>query len=872
LDQDIFQINRSLCSEEKLALLSFIAREFNLEQLVTLAGSNFRLIAEFTYDKLVLNQTNADLIYCDFSDVSELETISVANLIKLLSKKGIICIEGLDNTKKLGQYFQDSFQPLLEVNGFSIFGRLNGERAISSMSYQVDLFRRKYYFENERKKRLQKSGNLPLVTVIILTYCHEQFIVECLNSVFSQQGNFRMRVIIIDDASLDQNVQVIRNNIAHRSNESMQIEFIENSQNCGVVKNLASSIRLAAGCDYLTFCEGDDFWSSESRIQKHIDFLLDNPKCVMSFNNIEMCSSDGGSRQIYEEQATQPLEFMSGNDLAANNLIGNFTACFYDGILARVMPEKLFEMYTVDWMLNLYCSQFGGICHLREPLSVYRQHEGGEWSSLKESNKALKLQSLIDEYNIFLDFQYNEGFEKYKRVILEWMFHRHPGKIEKFDLMILDDVFPTKYSGFRYAEFTGYLEHFPKSIALLSGATLPFLGEEPLNILVRKYQLRYPRLGNQLLNTSPFPVQFCKLLYVNFLNNAFALLPIAEEARVPFVFTLYPGGGFVLNNPDCDRKLRRIFDSPSFLKVIVTQQITYNYLVDHCLFPADKVEFIFGVVMPQESFIYPIPTDKLRWGLGKSRLDICFMAHRYTPNGEDKGYDVFLNIATLLRSMHDDIYFHVVGPYDNKTIAVNSISDRIKFHGTLNSEHLDDFFKNMDIIMSPNVSGKIYPGSFDGFPTASCTEGGLRGTAMFCLDEFNSSAGHFVDGHEVVLIKYNLEHIVNKVEFYYLNPEELRNIGECGSKRIQVLYSYEAQMKPRIKILHDLIESPFVFDDKKLRNLSHYVQPLSFSPLNVEVISIPSPILVWLKKYSPEVIKVYYRKFIKIHVRSNDVS
>lgn len=65
--------------------------------------------------------------------------------------------------------------------------------------------------------------------------------------------------------------------------------------------------------------------------------------------------------------------------------------------------------------------------------------------------------------------------------------------------------------------------------------------------------------------------------------------------------------------------------------------------------------------------------EKNRWGFDKSRLDICFMAHKYTTYGQDKGYNVFVSVATILRQYHEDIYFHVVGPFDPKVIDVSSL-------------------------------------------------------------------------------------------------------------------------------------------------------------------------------------------------------
>ncbi|MGD9900529.1 MAG: glycosyltransferase [Calditrichaceae bacterium] len=851
-------------SEEKPALLNFLKQEFDLNEILMLTGPDIGAYSETTSRKLTEYRSKIDLIYFEFSDYYEVNPWFAEHFCEFLSQKGIVCIDGIDHSQKITSVLRDQLKSILEVPDFSIFARHNGTRAISSIAYQVDLFRRRYFLEKDKKRQIHSSGQFPLVTVIILTYNHERYIAECLNSVFIQRGDFQMRVIIIDDASSDQTAHVIRKFIEGRESDNLKIEFHINSSNCGVVKNLATAIRMAVGCDYLTFCEGDDFWSSTTRIQEHLDFLAANADCVMSFNTIELCSSEGNSRRIYVDQTNQPHDIIDGNYLASSNIIGNFSACFYNGALTKIIPEELFKIYTVDWLFNLYCSQFGGIGHLRKPLSVYRQHEGGEWSNRKEWEKAVTLIRLNDEYNRFLDYQYNDGFQKYKKILLEWTYQRYAEKAEKFDLIIMDDVFPSEISGFRYTEFTAYLREFPNAIALASGATLPFLGEAPLPELILKYQLRFPELGTRVMhNEGAFPLTFGRLLYVNFLSNAYALLPIAEKARVPFAFTLYPGGGFGLNDPECNRKLKRIFDSPCFMKVIVTQQITYDYLIAQNLCPSEKMDLIFGVVMPQDAFVDPVPKDKPRWGFQKKRLDICFMAHRYTPHGEDKGYDLFIDAALRLCKIHNDIYFHVVGPYDEKIIDVSSIQDRIQFYGILHPQQLDDFFIDMDIIMSPNISDKIWPGSFDGFPTASCTESGLRGVAIFCTDEFNSADGKFVDGQDFVFIKYDVAHIVQKVEYYYRHPTELKAIGECGSQKILDLYSYESQIASRVRILRELIDSPFVFDFAKWRDLEKCLPESTNNLLNTISSPTPSPLWKWLRKHSPESLKIIYQKFIK---------
>ncbi|MDQ0702538.1 glycosyltransferase involved in cell wall biosynthesis [Pseudomonas sp. W3I7] len=855
--------------EDKLGLLNFLMQEFGLEQPLVLKGADAAVSARFIAKQYSLRGKKIDLLLLDAVLVQQADA-SVAKLFELLSGRGLVCVESKGAAPEVLNSLQQAFEPILTTPGFSIFAKQEGERSVRSARYQVDLFLRKLHFQ---KSCLIAKGpeHLPLVTVVVLTYKHEAYIAECINSVLRQKGAFRMRIIVIDDVSPDNTAQVVRSTIENQQNDRISIEFHANTKNVGVVANLATSVNLAKGCDYLTFCEGDDFWTSDTRIQQHIDFLAKHPESVMSFNSIELCVSDGSSREIFSEHKQLASDTISGLELAENNVIGNFTACFYRGPILDVIPAEIFDIYTVDWFFNTYCAQFGSIAHLKQPLSVYRQHIGGEWSARKELDKATALLGLIDEYNAFIDFNYNEGYQKYNWKLYAWVNGNYSDSFEKLDLIVVDDVFPSRRSGFRHVEFTAYLKAFKRSLVLTTGATLHVLENASINSVVRDYQHSYPELGNRVMVADEsFPLTIGKVLYANFISNAFSLLPHAEALNIPFVFTLYPGAGFALNSIECDKKLKRIFDSPCFQKVIVTQQVIYNYITEKHLCPADKIEMIFGVVMPEPVGERP-RLEKNRWGFGKERLDICFMAHKYTTYGEDKGYDVFINTASILCQRYDNIFFHVVGPFNKTVIDVSLFSDRIKFHGSLNPDEFDGFFQDMDIIMSPNISGKIFPGSFDGFPTASCTEAALRGTAIFAFDEFNSAKGRFTDGEDIVLIKYDLWDIVGLVEKYHADPAALKAVGEAGIDRVRALYSYDAQLAPRIEILREVIRNPVIS--------SVSVDPLPLGMQNVvpanegvqqvaslPVASAPRGRLGTLRKYCPEPLKKVYRLWKARHV------
>ncbi len=285
------------------------------------------------------------------------------------------------------------------------------------------------------------------------------------------------------------------------------------------------------------------------------------------------------------------------------------------------------------------------------------------------------------------------------------------------------------------------------------------------------------------------------------------------ELEIPFVFTLYPGGGFGLNVANSDEMLTRVFSSPCFRKVIVTQKVTYDYLVDNNYCKPEQIKFIFGVVTPLD-YINTEYAEKKHFGIDidKETLDICFVAYKYTKKGVDKGYDIFTEVAHQLCQKHHNIKFHVVGGIDEHDIDVTDLRGKITFYGKRDTEWFNDFYKDKDIILSPNIPKTMYPGSFDGFPTGSCVDAGLRKTAIFCTDELNlnkkvfSEGNEFVEDKEIVIIPHDAVRITSIIESHYHDPKKLKTISENGSLRLKQLFGFEAQILPRINLLRAEIE------------------------------------------------------------------
>lgn len=294
------------------------------------------------------------------------------------------------------------------------------------------------------------------------------------------------------------------------------------------------------------------------------------------------------------------------------------------------------------------------------------------------------------------------------------------------------------------------------------------------------------------------------LCYTVFINNIYEFLPIIERNNAPFIFTLYPGGGFMLNNSESDRKLKRVFSSGCFKKVIVTQKITEEYLLSKELCPVDKINYIYGGVFPSDHYVEH-GCKKKKYKQDKETFDICFVANKYTKRGIDKGYDTFILVAKELSRRAKDIRFHVVGGFTEEDIDIKSIKGKIRFYGQQKLEFFSHFYSKMDIILSPNVPSRLAKGAFDGFPTGCCMEAGLAGVAVFCTDELKMNV-RFKNEKDIKIISTDVSLIVSDVLKYYNDTVKLYALSAKGQKSFNEVFGTVNQMGQREKVIRSCLK------------------------------------------------------------------
>lgn len=136
---------------------------------------------------------------------------------------------------------------------------------------------------------MNKSKEKTVVSVIVITYGQEKYIKQALDSITMQKTNFKFEIIVGNDCSPDNTIEVLKN---YKSSGNYVMNIINREENIGATKNLYLCIKEAKG-KYIAFLEGDDYWTDEYKLQKQFDFLEneENKKYVgvaADFNDVDL--------------------------------------------------------------------------------------------------------------------------------------------------------------------------------------------------------------------------------------------------------------------------------------------------------------------------------------------------------------------------------------------------------------------------------------------------------------------------------------------------------------------------------------------------------------------------------------------------------
>lgn len=235
-----------------------------------------------------------------------------------------------------------------------------------------------------------------IVSILCLAYNHEKYIKDALDSFINQNVNFKYEIIINDDCSTDSTAQIIKE-YAERYPQIIKPIFQKENQYSKHRRMLIDILMPQANGKYFAICEGDDYWTDTSKLQKQFDFMEANTEYSMCVSNAFIV--DSNKNKVGEINTVNDSSTLTCNDFILGG--GEYVAT--NSIFSRMeYIEQLptyFNDFSIDYLWQIFLSSMGKTYCFKEPMVAYRINTGSSWTDkiINDENKNININKKIVE-------------------------------------------------------------------------------------------------------------------------------------------------------------------------------------------------------------------------------------------------------------------------------------------------------------------------------------------------------------------------------------------------------------------------------------------------------------------------------------------
>lgn len=227
------------------------------------------------------------------------------------------------------------------------------------------------------------------VSVIMITYNHDKFIGQAIQSVLDQNVDFKYEIIIADDASKDNTAKVIKE---YSDKYGAVIKPILREKNIGAPRNVLDAVSHATG-EYIAFLEGDDFFLDNNKLKKQVDFLDNNNEYAAVSSESTVVNEKGIVTDKKAWRFTIDEQEYTISNLEKLQLPGQMSTIvirnYKEDIKDLFNKIKKYKFCPLDSLLPLMLLSKGKIYVFKENLSAYRffiKKGADNWSSKNDLN------------------------------------------------------------------------------------------------------------------------------------------------------------------------------------------------------------------------------------------------------------------------------------------------------------------------------------------------------------------------------------------------------------------------------------------------------------------------------------------------------
>lgn len=221
---------------------------------------------------------------------------------------------------------------------------------------------------------------MPFVSVMLITFNHEHFLRQALDSILMQKRDFPIEINVIDDASTD-GTQAIAREYSERFPDIVNCYF--NPVNAGHIATQLNTIRgfRTLRGRYFALLEGDDYWTDEHKLERQVAYLE-------AHSDFAACAHQ--TLKVFDDGSRPPEHFLPFKTFGRNvaeirdlvTMAGVFhlSSILYRNVFRQSPPACLYDNVSCEVTINMLYGTFGKFFCFDEYMSVYRVHGGGVFS------------------------------------------------------------------------------------------------------------------------------------------------------------------------------------------------------------------------------------------------------------------------------------------------------------------------------------------------------------------------------------------------------------------------------------------------------------------------------------------------------------
>lgn len=266
------------------------------------------------------------------------------------------------------------------------------------------------------------------VFVKCFTFNHSRYIKAAMDGFRMQKTDFPYVCLVMDDASTDGNQEIIsdyiRDNFVTLEEESCETEdYVYSLSRCKDNPFCYFAVfflkynhykkkpkrpyltPLLAMSQYVSRCEGDDYWIDETKLSKQVAYLDAHPDCMLCGTNGEVLYEGDGKKRLFNN-------INASHVLDPGEMIGHWlfptASLVYRKEVTENYPEWTKGIYSSDQTVSLIAMSKGDVYAMADVTCIYRKDASNMTSVSRMARKDrpreyvtkqhIKLYSEFDRY------------------------------------------------------------------------------------------------------------------------------------------------------------------------------------------------------------------------------------------------------------------------------------------------------------------------------------------------------------------------------------------------------------------------------------------------------------------------------------------